>query len=174
MDFQLTEEQETIRACRARAGLGLRRRLLAERDGKHEFPWDFYKAIRRRRLARDLRAGGAGGSGLGITEASILLEEVAASGAGMNGASTIHGMIFGMHPVDQARSREMKDWPLPRIVSGRDARLLRGDRAERRGLDTTAITTFAERPNDAHPDHYLVNGRKVLISKALHPTRSCC
>lgn len=167
MDFQLTEEQETIRAAVRELVSAFDDDYWLERDGKHEFPWDFYKAIADAGWLGICVPEEQGGSGLGITEASILLEEVAASGAGMNGASTIHGMIFGMHPVIKHGSPEMKDRLLPRIVSG-EMHVCFGVTEPNAGLDTTAITTFAEPPNDAHPDHYLVNGRKVWISKALH------
>src|SRR5204863_333664 len=59
-----------------------------------------------------------GGTGLGILEASLMLEEVAASGACMNGASALHMSIFGMHPVVKHGSDELKQRTLPRIVSG--------------------------------------------------------
>ena len=76
-----------------------------------------------------------GGHGMGITEASILLEEVAASGAGMNGASSMHLSIFGMHPVIVHGSEELKQRTLPRIVSG-DLHVCFGVTEPGAGLDT--------------------------------------
>ena len=90
-----------------------------------------------------------GGGGRGITEASIVLEEVAASGAAMNGAAAIHLSIFGMNPVVRHGSDEMKAaLPAPR-GHRRPARRLRRHRA-RRGTDTAAITTRAVRDGDSY------------------------
>jgi acyl-CoA dehydrogenase len=131
------------------------------KDLAHEFPREFYDAI----------AGGGwlgmtipeefGGHGLGITEATILAEEVARSGGGMNAASSIHLSIFGMQPVVVFGSEEMKAETLPRIVSG-DLHVCFGVTEPTAGLDTSRITTFAKRDGS----DYVVNGRKVWISKA--------
>ena len=58
-----------------------------------------------------------GGSGMGITEASLVLEEVAASGAAMNGATPLHLSMFGMEPVVKYGSEEMNRRP-PRVAAG--------------------------------------------------------
>src|SRR5204863_251291 len=70
-----------------------------EKDSSHEFPWEFYKAFADAGWLGICVPEQHGGSGLGVVEASLLLEEVSASGAGMNGASSMHMSIFGMHPV---------------------------------------------------------------------------
>lgn len=162
MDFELTEDQETIRSSVA----GLLRDYGDEywmaKDQAHEFPTEFYDTV----------AGGGwlgitipeeyGGHGLGITEASLLLEEVARSGGGMNAASAIHLSIFGMHPVVVHGSEELKRRTLPRIADG-DLHVCFGVTEPGAGLDTASITTYARRDGD----HYVVNGRKVWISKAV-------
>lgn len=162
MDFALTEEQEIIRRSVAELVRRFDDNYWTEKDHAHEFPAEFYAAI----------AGGGwlgmtipeeyGGHGRGITEASLLLEEVARSGGGMNAASAIHLSIFGMHPVVVHGSDELKRRTLPRIVSG-DLHVCFGVTEPGAGLDTTRITTFARRDGDS----YVVNGRKVWISKAL-------
>jgi acyl-CoA dehydrogenase len=133
-----------------------------EKDGAHEFPTEFYDAFARGGWLGITTPEEYGGHGLGITEASILLEEVAASGAGMNGASSMHLSIFGMHPVIVHGSEELKRRTLPRIVNG-DLHVCFGVTEPGAGLDTTRITTFARREGDG----YIVNGRKVWISKAM-------
>jgi acyl-CoA dehydrogenase len=105
-----------------------------------------------------------GGHGLGITEATILAEEVARSGGGMNAASSIHMSIFGMQPVVVFGSEDMKAATLPRIANG-DLHVCFGVTEPGAGLDTSRITTFAKRSSSG--DNYIVNGRKVWISKAL-------
>ncbi|MGX6448262.1 acyl-CoA dehydrogenase family protein [Patulibacter sp. S7RM1-6] len=167
MDFELTEEQTTIREAVRDLASSFDDDYWLERDTKHEFPFDFYKAVADAGWLGICVPEEQGGSGLGITEASIVLEEISGSGAGMNGASAIHGMIFGMHPVIKHGSPEMKERLLPKIVSG-EMHVCFGITEPNAGLDTTATQTFAEPPNAEHPDTYLVNGRKVWISKALH------
>lgn len=162
MDFELTEDQITIRdAVRELAGK-FDETYWLEKDGEHEFPTEFYNAFAKGGWLGITTPEEYGGHGLGITEASILLEEVAASGAGMNGASSMHLSIFGMHPVIVHGSEELKQRTLPRIVNG-DLHVCFGVTEPGAGLDTTKITTFARRAGD----RYIVNGRKVWISKAV-------
>src|SRR5688572_17046109 len=78
-------------------------------DAEHRFPWDFYK-----RMAEGGWVGIAlpeeyGGGGRGITEAAIILREVAASGAAMNGCSAVHLTIFGLNPVVKFGSEQLKE-----------------------------------------------------------------
>jgi acyl-CoA dehydrogenase len=92
----------------------------------------------------------------------LLLEAVAASGGGMNAASAIHLAMFGMQPVIRYGSAWLKRDALPRVATG-DLHVCFGVTEPAAGLDTTRITTFARRDGD----RYVVNGRKVWISKAL-------
>ena len=79
-----------------------------EREAAHEFPWAFYKAFADAGWIGIAIPEQYGGGGAGITEASILLEEVAASGACLNGCSAIHLSVFGMNPVVKHGSEAMK------------------------------------------------------------------
>lgn len=162
MDFDLTEDQTTIR--KAVRGLAARfdDQYWMDKDLGHDFPTEFYDEFARGGWLGITTPEEYGGQGMGITEASILLEEVAASGAGMNGASSMHLSIFGMHPVIVHGSEELKARTLPRIVNG-DLHVCFGVTEPGAGLDTTKITTFARRDGN----HYVVNGRKVWISKAM-------
>lgn len=135
-------------------------------DEEHRFPWDFYDAM---------AAGGwigvaipeeYGGGGQGIRHAAAVLEEVAASGACMNGASAIHMSIFGMHPVVVHGSEAMKQRFLPSVADG-SLHVAFGVTEPDAGTDTTKITTHAVRDGDL----YIVNGRKVWTSKALEADR---
>src|SRR5262245_19881418 len=103
-----------------------------------------------------------GGGGQGITEASIVLEEVAASGAAMNGCSALHISMFGMNPVVKHGSDEMRQRYLPDVVTG-SLQVAFGVTEPDAGTDTTAITTRAVRDGDV----YRVRGRKVWMTKAL-------
>lgn len=138
----------------------------ADCDAQHRFPWEFY---------RDMAAGGwigiaiperYGGGGRGIRHAAAVLEEVAASGACMNGASAVHMSIFGMHPVVHHGSDELKARILPAVADG-SLHVAFGVTEPDAGTDTTRITSRAE----LRGDHYVVNGRKVWTSKALEADR---
>lgn len=166
MNFELTEDQQLIRKSVAELSARFDDHYWMEKDQAHEFPTEFYEAI---------AAGGwlgmtipeeYGGHGLGITEATILAEEVARSGGGMNAASSIHMSIFGMQPVVVFGSDEMKAETLPRIANG-DLHVCFGVTEPGAGLDTSRITTFAKRDGNDSTGDYIVNGRKVWISKAL-------
>ena len=166
MDFETTEEQQLIRDAIGRICGNFPDDYWSECDREHRFPWDFYNA-----LAADGWVGIAipeeyGGSGRGITEASIILEEIAASGAAMNGASSVHLSIFGMHPVVRHGSEEMKQKYLPRVANG-DLHVAFGVTEPNAGTDTTSITTAARREGDT----YIVRGRKVWTTKALDSER---
>jgi acyl-CoA dehydrogenase len=135
-------------------------------DSEHRFPWEFYEAM---------AAGGwigiaiperYGGGGRGIRHAAAVLEEVAASGACMNGASAIHLSIFGMHPVVVHGTAEMKQRFLPAVANG-TLHVAFGVTEPDAGTDTTRITTRAVRDGD----HYVVTGRKVWTTKALEADR---
>lgn len=162
MDFDLTEDQQLIRTSAADLAAKFDDHYWSEKDANHEFPAEFYKAFADSGWIGITTPEEYGGSGYGITEASLLLEEVAASGAGMNGASAMHMSIFGMHPVIKHGSAEMKRENLPRLVTG-DLHVCFGVTEPEAGLDTTKITTFARRDGS----DYVVNGRKVWISKAM-------
>jgi acyl-CoA dehydrogenase len=138
----------------------------ALRDQSHTFPWEFYQAMAEGGWIGIAIPAEFGGGGCGITEASIVLEEVAASGACMNGASSIHLSIFGMHPVVRHGSDELKQRYLPRVATG-DLHVAFGVTEPDAGLDTTAIRTRAVRDGDG----YRVTGRKVWTSKALESER---
>ena len=134
------------------------------RDEGHEFPWDFYDVLARNGWLGVAVPEEFGGGGRGITEASIVLEEIAASGAAMNGCSAIHLTIFGMNPVVKHGSDAMKAKYLPRVVDG-DLHVAFGVTEPDAGTDTTAISTRARLTDDG--THYVVRGQKVWTSKAL-------
>jgi acyl-CoA dehydrogenase len=161
VDFDLTDDQATIRKAVAAVVRKFDDQYWMEKDLAHEFPAEFYDTLASGGWLGITTPEEFGGHGFGITEASILIEEVARSGGGMNAASAIHLSIFGMHPVIKHGSEELKRRTLPRIADG-SLHVCFGVTEPGAGLDTTRITTFAKRDGD----HYVVNGRKVWISKA--------
>lgn len=161
MDFEFSDEQRAIRdtiervCARFDAGYWLQK----DRDGG--FPHEFHAAI-----AADGWLGIAmpeqyGGSGLGITEAALMMETIAASGAGFSGASAVHMNIFGLHPVVVFASDEQKKRWLPPLIAGRDKACF-GVTEPGAGLNTTRLSTKAVRDGN----DYLISGQKVWISTA--------
>lgn len=161
MDFALTPEQDAIRE----SIVGICSRfgddywLKKDKDGG--YPAELHQA-----LARDGWLGICipeeyGGAGLGITEAAIMMETIAASGAGMSGASAVHMNIFGLNPVVVFGNDEQKQRMLPPLVQGRH-RACFAVTEPNTGLNTTQLKLKAERRND----HYMLHGAKVWISTA--------
>lgn len=162
MSFELSEDQELIRKSVRELAARFDDQYWMDKDQAHEFPQEFYDAVAQGGWLGMTIPEEYGGHGLGITEATILAEEVARSGGGMNAASAIHMSIFGMQPVVVFGSDDLKARTLPRIVNG-DLHVCFGVTEPGAGLDTSRITTFARRDGDS----YVVNGRKVWISKAM-------
>jgi acyl-CoA dehydrogenase len=166
MDFQIAEEHQLIRQAVRRVCADFPDEYWARCDAEQRFPWDFYRAMADAGWIGIAIPEAYGGSGRGISEASLVLEEVAASGAAMNGATPLHLSMFGMHPVVKHGSEAMKQKYLPSVASG-SLHVAFGVTEPDAGTDTTAITTFARR----HGDHYLVRGRKVWTTKAMESER---
>ena len=162
MNFALTEDQELIRRSVAELAQKFDDHYWMEKDQAHEFPTEFYRAIADGGWLGMTIPVEYGGHGLGITEATLLAEEVAKAGGGMNAASSIHMSIFGMQPVVVHGSEGLKARTLPRVATG-NLHVCFGVTEPGAGLDTSRITTFAKPAGD----HYVVNGRKVWISKAM-------
>lgn len=151
------EIREGVRAVCSRFGSEYWRTC----DREHRFPQEFHDAMAAGGWIGVAIPEAYGGGGAGISEAAAVMEEVAASGAAMNGASAIHLSVFGMNPVVRHGSEEMRRRYLPRVADG-SLQVAFGVTEPDAGLDTTAITTTARRDGD----RYLVRGRKVWTSKA--------
>ena len=166
MEFSEDTEHAPIRAAIRAICARFPDDYWAEADATHTFPWAFYDALAEGGWIGIAIPAEYGGGGAGITEASIILEEVAASGACMNGASAVHLSIFGMHPVVRHGSEQLKRKYLPLVASGQ-MHVAFGVTEPDAGSDTTAIRTLAVRDGDG----YRVTGRKVWTSKALESDR---
>jgi acyl-CoA dehydrogenase len=166
MDFLLSEEHQLIRAAVQKVCSEFPDEYWSACDSEHRFPWEFYDAMASGGWIGIAIPEAYGGSGRGITEASLVLEEVAASGAAMNGATPLHLSMFGMHPVVKHGTEEMKQKYLPDVARGA-LHVAFGVTEPDAGTDTTSITTFARRDGD----RYLVRGRKVWTTKAMEAER---
>src|SRR2546429_5795937 len=165
MDFALTEQQEMIRKEVATLAGSFSLDYWLGRDRKHESPWDFVKAFARAGWLGAIIPEAYGGSGLGVTEAAILLHEICAAGAGTTGASPIHFYVFPPMPVVKHGSAALKERYLPAIARG-DCVMSFGVTEPNAGTDTSRIETRAERQGD----RFVVNGRKVWNTNARQAT----
>src|SRR5919205_1791430 len=161
MDFELTSEQEALRQQVRERAARFDDTYWATRDERHEFPWDFYNAFAAGGWLGIAIPEAYGGSGLGILEASLLLEEIAASGAAMNGCSALHLTIFGLNVLVKHGSEDQRRTILPAAASG-SLHVCFGVTEPNAGTDTSRIATFARRDGNA----YIVRGQKVWTSKA--------
>lgn len=167
MPEYLTDDHADLRDGVRRACSTFTDAYWRERDEAHEFPWEFYETMAEGGWIGIAIPEEYGGAGRGITEASIVLEEVAATGAAMNGCSAIHLSIFGMNPVVKFGSPEMRAKYLPRVAAG-DLHVAFGVTEPDAGTDTTSIATRATRQGD----HYVVRGAKVWMTKASYSDKT--
>ncbi len=161
MDFALTDQQEAIRDAIAKICEGFDDVYWLNKDREGGFPHDFYKALADAGWLGICVPAAYGGSGLGITEAAIMMRTIAESGAGMSGASAVHINVFGLNPVVVFGTEEQRRRMLPPMVAGREKACFAVTEPNT-GLNTTQLKTRAVAKND----RYIVNGQKVWISTA--------
>ena len=161
MDFSLTTEQQEIRAAVARLCAGFGDEYWLKKDNEGGFPYEFHRAMAEAGWLGIAMPEAYGGSGLGITEAAVLMQAVAESGAGFSGASAIHMNIFGLHPVVVFGTDDQKRRFLPPLIAG-DEKTCFAVTEPDAGLDTTRLKARAEHRGD----HYVLSGRKIWISTA--------
>jgi alkylation response protein AidB-like acyl-CoA dehydrogenase len=137
-----------------------------EKDKKHEYPWEFVKAFADGGWLGAMIPEEYGGLGLGLTESAVMLQEVAASGAGTSGASAIHFYIFPPGPIIRHGSEEMKKKYLPKIAAG-ELLMAFGVTEPTAGVDTSRITTKATKIDGG----WSVTGQKVWITNAQNAQR---
>jgi len=130
-------------------------------DNEKRYPIEFHREVAEQGWFGLTVPVEYGGGGLGVTEAAIVEQEIAASGAGMNGCSAVHNGIFGLEPIIRHGSAELKAWALPELIRP-DVHLAFAVTEPDAGTDTSRITTFAK-PVDGG---FLISGKKVWISKA--------
>jgi len=163
MDYTPDPDHEAIRDAVDRVCAGFDDAYWAACDEEHRFPWDFYA-----RMAEGGWVGIAipeqyGGGGRGITEAALVLNRVAASGAAHNGSAALHLTMFGLNPVVKFGNDRLKETFLPRAAAG-DLHVAFGVTEPDAGTDTSRISTRAE---DDGKGGFVVHGRKIWTTKAL-------
>jgi len=130
-------------------------------DEERAYPDAFVRALTDAGWLAALIPEEYGGSGLSVTEASIILEEISRSGAF---AGAVHGQMYVMGCVLRHASKEQKQNYLPKIASGELRMQSMAVTEPTTGTDTTKLKTVAEKKGD----RYVVNGQKVFISRVRH------
>ena len=161
MDFSLTPEQAVIRESILRHCTRFPDDYWLERDRSGIFPEDFFQSLVEDGWLGISMPTAYGGSGLGITEAALMMQAIAESGAGMTGASSVHIPVFSVQPITLFGTEEQKQRMLPNVIAGRD-RVCFAVTEANAGLNTTELKTRADRCEGG----YTVNGDKIWISTA--------
>ncbi|ASU39096.1 acyl-CoA dehydrogenase [Herbaspirillum sp. meg3] len=130
-------------------------------DEARGYPEEFVDALTKAGWLAALIPAEYGGSGLGLTEASVIMEEINRTG-GNSGAC--HGQMYNMGTLLRHGSEEQKQFYLPKIASGELRLQSMGVTEPTTGTDTTKIKTVAVKKGD----RYVVNGQKVWISRIQH------
>lgn len=161
MNFELTDEQQSIHDAVTQLCTAFPESYWRERDIDGVFPHDFYKAMGEAGWLGLAIPQEFGGAGMGVQEAAVMMQAVAESGACMSGASSIHINLFGLMPVVVFGNDEQKKRMLPPMASGR-VKSCFAVTEPNTGLNTTKLKTRAERRGD----RYEIHGQKVWISTA--------
>src|SRR3989304_1868074 len=161
MTFTLTDEQRALKAAVHDLCKQFRPEYWRELDAKREYPDAFVNDLTKAGYLAALIPQEYGGAGLGILDASLILEEINRSGAN---SSACHAQMYIMGTLLRHGSDEQKRTYLPKIATG-DLRLQSfGVTEPNTGSDTTKLPTSAVRKGD----RYVVNGQKIFISRVQH------
>ena len=161
MDFSLSPVQEQIRVEVCKLCSQFDDGYWLEKDRSGDFPHELHAALAQAGWLGIAMPEEYGGAGLGITEAALMMQGIAESGAAMTGASAVHMNIFGLQPVVVFGTDEQKRRMLPPLIAGKDKACFAVTEPDA-GLDTTAIKVRAERRGA----DYVLSGQKIWISTA--------
>jgi acyl-CoA dehydrogenase len=161
MNFALTPEQEGIREAIARICNRFDDAYWFARDHDGRFPEEFFRALADDGWLGMCLGEDYGGSGLGVTEAAIMMHTIAQGGGGMSAASAVHINLFGLNPVAVFGSEAQRQRMLPPVARGQ-VKCCFGVTEPDTGLNTTQLKLRAE----CKGDRWVVNGQKVWISTA--------
>lgn len=163
MDFEFTPEQLAIRDGVAKLCARFPDSYWLEKDNSHEFPHDFSKAIADAGYLGIIMPEEYGGAGLGFTEATLMMQTIAESGACMSGCSAVHMNIFTPGAILKYGTKEQKERWISRLITLED-RTCFGVTEPDAGIDTTHAKLKAEW--DPKQKRYIVSGQKIWTSTA--------
>jgi len=161
MDFSLTADQQNIRETILKHCSRFADEYWLERDRDGVFPHEFYQSMVEGGWLGIAMPAEFGGSGLGITEAAVMMQAIAESGAAMSGASSVHMPVFSLQTIVLFGTQQQKERILSPVMHGED-KVCFAVTEPNAGLNTTELKTRAERCDGG----YQVNGEKIWISTA--------
>jgi acyl-CoA dehydrogenase len=161
MDFSFNPQQHAMRDAIERLCQPFDADYWRRKDSEGSFPHDFHLAFASAGWLGIAMPQEYGGAGLGITDAALMMHTIAATGAGLSGASAVHMNIFGLHPVVVFGSDKQKKRWLPPLIAGNDKACFAVTEPNT-GLNTLRLKTRAVRQGNT----YRVDGQKVWISTA--------
>ncbi|OLO37947.1 acyl-CoA dehydrogenase [Alkalihalophilus pseudofirmus] len=161
MDFELNQMQEDIRAGVRSLCSRFDLEYWSKCDKEGKYPEEFVDAMSKAGWLGVLIPEEFGGSGLGMTEAAIILQEINSSGGS---SAACHAQMYTMGSVLKHGSDEQKKKYLPEIAEGSLRLQAFGVTEPDAGSDTTKIKTFAKKKGD----RYVINGQKIFISRYQH------
>src|SRR4249920_2042392 len=142
MALSLTSAQQEIREAVLKICARFGDDYWLARDTDGAFPREFHKALAEAGWLGIAMPEAYGGAGLGITEAAVMMQAIAESGAGFSGASAVHMNIFGLNPVVVFGSKEQKKRMLPGLIAGKE-RACFAVTEPNTGLNTRSLKTKA-------------------------------
>jgi len=160
-DERFVEVRDAVRALCA----GFPDAYFRKVDAARAYPAEFVDALTKAGWLAALIPLDYGGSGLGLAEASVIMEEINRCGGN---AGACHGQMYNMGTLLRHGSPEQKAKYLPAIAKGELRLQSMGVTEPTTGTDTTKIRTTAVLKRGAGGDRYVVNGQKVWISRIQH------
>ncbi|KAM3552827.1 hypothetical protein ARSEF4850_007199 [Beauveria asiatica] len=159
----LTENQLMVREAVSQICAEFPNTYWQEKDQTEQDPHEFHAAMAKAGWLGIALPESLGGAGLGISEATMMMQTIAESGAGMAGAQAIHANVYATQPLAKFGSRAQLDETIPNIISGK-WRVCFGVTEPNAGLDTLRLSTRATRSDDG--GHYSITGQKIWITCA--------
>lgn len=161
MDFEFTSEQENIRSAVRELCSHYPGEYWRELDARHAYPEEFVAALTEGGWLAALIPEEYGGIGVGMLEASIIMEEINRSGGN---AAACHAQMYIMGSLLRHGNEDQKRRYLPDIASGKLRLQAFGVTEPNAGSDTPRIETHAQRSGD----EYIINGQKIFTSRVQH------
>jgi len=159
VDFAFTEEQNLMRDTARKLTEKFDVKYWREIDENSRFPEEFWESLRKHGFLGITIPTEYGGAGLGLLEMTMIVDEIAQAGGGLDGSSPfLNGPVFGSFSIAKYASLDQKKHYLPRLVRGDVLSL--GLTEPEAGSNITRIKTEAKR----HGAYYVLNGQKIFIS----------
>ncbi|MEM2238150.1 MAG: acyl-CoA dehydrogenase family protein [Candidatus Caldarchaeum sp.] len=136
-------------------------RYWVEKDEERRFPIEFVQEVEKHGLMGVNIPEEYGGSGYGVTEVDIILEEIAASAGGVVASNTVHAGFFNNHMLVKYGKEDVKHKYLPELAKGRLRFQVFAVTEPQTGFNTLRMKTIARREGD----YYVINGQKAFISR---------